>query len=75
MILPHFPKNRKEKRGIITSLVTGFIRLAYKGISSNLHDNRLTALKRAFIVMEKSKKIRKKQGFSFRRFNGNVWHL
>ena len=32
LILPNFPKNRKEKRGIITSLVTGFIGLAYEGI-------------------------------------------
>ena len=29
LILPNFQKNRKEKRGIITSLVTGFIGLAY----------------------------------------------
>ena len=26
--------NRKEKRGIITSLITGFIGLAYEGISN-----------------------------------------
>ena len=28
LILPNFPKNKKEKRGIITLLVTGFIGLA-----------------------------------------------
>ena len=28
LILPNFPKDRKEKRGIITSLITGFIGLA-----------------------------------------------
>ena len=27
LILPNFPKDRKEKRGIIISLVTGFISL------------------------------------------------
>ena len=32
LILPNFPKNSKEKRGIITSLVTGFIRLVYEVI-------------------------------------------
>ena len=29
-----------ENRGIITSLVTGFIGLAYEGISSYLHNKR-----------------------------------
>ena len=38
LISPNFPKTRKEKRGIITSLITGFIGLAYKGISSYLHN-------------------------------------
>ena len=37
MILPTFPKGRKEKRGIITPLVTGFISLVYEEISSYLH--------------------------------------
>ena len=40
LILPNFSKDRKEKRGIITSLVTGFIGLAYEGISSYLHNKR-----------------------------------
>ena len=40
LILPNFQKNKKEKRDIITSLVTGFIGLAYEGISSNLHNKR-----------------------------------
>ena len=29
LILPNYPKDRTEKRGIITSLVTGFVGLAY----------------------------------------------
>ena len=33
LILPQFSTNRKE-RGIITSLITGILRLAYEGISS-----------------------------------------
>ena len=52
LILPNLPKNRKEKRGIITSLVKGFIRLAYKGISSYFHNKRQAALKKDFIAME-----------------------
>ena len=34
LILPQFP-TRKEKRGIYTSLIPGFIELAYEGISSS----------------------------------------
>ena len=52
LILPKFQKNKKEKRGIITSLVTGFIGLPYKVKSSYLHNKRQTALKKAFIAME-----------------------
>ena len=37
LILPTFPRNKGHKRGIITSLVIGFISLAYEGISSFLH--------------------------------------
>ena len=33
LILANFPKDRKEKRSIIASLVTGFTGLAYEGIS------------------------------------------
>ena len=47
-----FYKNKKEKRGLITSLVTGFIGLAYIGIPSYLHNKGQTALKKAFIAME-----------------------
>ena len=31
IILPKFPENRKERRGIFTMLISGFIALAYKG--------------------------------------------
>ena len=43
LILPQFPA-RKEKRCIFTSLITGFIGLAYEGISSFLHNRRHKAL-------------------------------
>ena len=37
LILPTFSKQNRQKRGIITSLISGFIGLAYEGISSFLH--------------------------------------
>ena len=52
LILPNFPKNRNKKRGIVTSLVTGFIQLACEGILSYLHNKRQKALKIAFMTME-----------------------
>ena len=47
LILPTFPTQNREKRGIITSLITGFIGLAYEGISSFLHHKRQKALHKA----------------------------
>ena len=45
-------KNGKEKRGVIISLLTVYIALAYKGISSYLHNKRQTALEKAFATMK-----------------------
>ena len=47
LILPTFPTQNRQKGGIITSLITGFISLAYKGISSFLHHKRQKALHKA----------------------------
>ena len=47
LILPTFPTQDRQKRGIITSLITGFISLAYEGISSFLHHKRQKALHKA----------------------------
>ena len=44
IMMPTFNKNERQKRGIITSLITGFIGLAYEGISSFLHYRRQKAL-------------------------------
>ena len=52
LILPTFTKNERQKRGIFTSLITGFIGLAYEGISSFLHYERQKALQKAVHVME-----------------------
>ena len=43
--MPEFPKVRKEKRVIITSLISDCIGLAYEGIASFLHNNRHKAVK------------------------------
>ena len=37
LMLPTFTRQNRQKRGIITSLISGFIGLAYEGISSFLH--------------------------------------
>ena len=51
LILAQFPTT-KEKRGNFTSLITGFIGLAYEGISSFLHNRRYKALHKALKAME-----------------------
>ena len=52
LMLPTYNKNERQKRGIITSLITGFIGLPYEGISSFLHHRRQKALQKAVNVMK-----------------------
>ena len=52
LILPNLPKDRKEKGGIITLLITGFLGLAYEGISSFMHNRRHKALHKVVVGME-----------------------
>ena len=47
LILTKFYKNQKSKRGIFSALISGFIGLAFEGISSFLHHKRHNALKKA----------------------------
>ena len=46
-IFPTIIKQERQKRGITTSLITGFIDLAYEGISSFLHYKRQKAFHKA----------------------------
>ena len=52
LMLPTFNKHERQKRGIITSPITGFIGLAYDDISSFLHYRRQKALQKAVNVMK-----------------------
>ena len=54
-----------DKRGIITSLITGFISLAYEGISSFLHHRRQKASQKAVHVMENKVDLQ----------HNNIFHL
>ena len=47
LILSKFYENQKSKRGIFSTLISGFIGLAFEGISSFLHHKRHNALKKA----------------------------
>ena len=51
LILPKFPEGRKSKRGIFSATISGFVGLAFKGISSFLHNRRHKALHKAVITM------------------------
>ena len=44
LILPNFPKARQERRSVIALLISGFIGLAYEGISHFLNNRRHKAL-------------------------------
>ena len=51
-IKPLLPKMPRQKCGIATTLVSGFIGLAYEGISSFLQGKRDTTLKKAVLAMD-----------------------
>ena len=55
LILPQVPK--KQKHGIITTLVFSFIGLAYEGISSYLHHRQNKALHKAVNAMDNKANI------------------
>ena len=38
LILPKFPEGRKSKRGIYATIISGFVDVAFEGISSFLHN-------------------------------------
>ena len=52
LMLPTFNRNERQKRGIITSLITGFVGLANEGISGFLHHRRQNASQKAVNVMK-----------------------
>ena len=52
LILQNYQKQKRVERGIVTSLVTSFIGLAYEGISCYLHNKRQKVLWKAFEAMK-----------------------
>ena len=46
-ILPKFHREHRNKRGIFGAIISGFLGLAFKGISSFLHYKRHKALQKA----------------------------
>ena len=51
LILPKFYEGQKSKRGIFSVIISGFIGLAFKSISSFLHNKRHKALHKAVKAM------------------------
>ena len=54
LILPKFYEGQKSKRRIFSTLISGFIGLAFEGISSFLHHKRHNALHKAVKAMSVS---------------------
>ena len=53
LILPTFTRDKRNRRGIISSVLSGIIGLAYEGISSFLHQKRQKALHKTVKAMER----------------------
>ena len=73
LILPQAPK--KQKYGIITTLVSSFIGLAYEGISSFQHHKCNKALHKAVKAMDNKATIQCNKLMQLEKFNVDVWHL
>ena len=73
MMLPQI--SRKQKRGIITMLVSSLIRLTYEGIASFLHHKHNKALHQAVRAMDGKTTIQHNKLMQLEKFNVNVWHL
>ena len=57
LILPKFPEGRKNKRGIFSTIISGFVGWAFEGISSFLHIRRHKALHKAVCTMSSEVEI------------------
>ena len=60
LILLKFPEGRKSKRGIFSTIISGFVGLAFEGISSFLHNRRHKALCKAVHAMSSKVDIQRK---------------
>ena len=74
LILPKFPKGRKSKRGIFSTIIIGFVGLAFEGISSFLHNRRHKALHKAVQACHLQQTY-KETNMHFRRYFSYVWSL
>ena len=59
LILPNFYTEQKNKRGIFGAIISGFIGLAFEGISSFLHHKRHKALHKAVKAMSISMNVQR----------------
>ena len=59
LILPKFYTECRNKRGIFGAIISGFIGLAFEGISSFLHHKRHNALQRAVKAMSISMDVQR----------------
>ena len=75
LILPKFPKGRKGKTGIFSTVISGFVGLASKEFSSFLHNRRHKALHKAVHTMSFKSRYTEKQTHAFRRYFSYVWSL
>ena len=74
LILPKFYEGQKSKRGILSALISGFIGLAFEGISSFLHHKIHNVLhkpgKSMSVLMDAQRKT-----YAFGKYIGYIWNL
>ena len=75
LILPKFYEEWKNKKGILSTIITGFIGLAFKGISSFLDHNRHKALHKVVKAVSVSIDMQRNKLMHLENTFGNVWNL
>ena len=75
LILPKFYKGWKNKRGVFSAIITGFIGLAFEGISSFLHHKRHKALHKVVKAMSISMDVQRNELMYLENTFSNVQNL
>ena len=75
LTLPKFPEGRKSKRGIFSAIISGFVGLAFEGISCFLHNRRHKVLHKAVCAMLSKVDVPRNKPHAFRKYFSYVWSL
>ena len=75
LILPKFYTEQRNKKGIFCTIISGFIGLAFEGISSFLHHKRHKALHKVVKAMSILRDMQRNKLMHLENSSSHVWNL